>query len=192
MKNLRIIHVFIFLIAILAFSACTPQAATTPVTYKTVSDGTIKAGSPIPAPTGDVVLTLDGKISQKNTGEALQFDMATLESIRVVEYKVDDPFIKKNILYSGVLLSDLLELAGADKTATTLKLWALDDYSVDMKIADAMKWPIIIATKADGAYISLDQKGPLISVFPFNDFPEIDHLTYDNQWLWALAKITVK
>jgi hypothetical protein len=32
----------------------------------------------------------------------------------------------------------------------------------------------------------------LISVFPFNNFPEIDHLTYDSQWLWALAKITVK
>lgn len=190
MKNLRVIYIFIVLLAVLTFSACAPQAA--PSTYKTVSPGTLKAGSAIPAPTGDVVLTIDGNISQKNVGETLQFDMATLESIHLIEYKVDDPFIKRNIAYTGVLFSELLEIAGADKNATTLKLWALDDYSAEMKISDALKWPVIVATKADGTYMTLEQKGPLISVFPFNDFPEIDQVAYENQWLWALAKITVQ
>ena len=162
------------------------------VIYKTISVGTLKAGSAVPVPTGPVVLTVEGNITQKNVGETLRFDMATLESIGVVQYKVTDPFEKKSIVYSGVLLSELLKVAGADKNAVTLKLWALDDYSTDMKFADANKWPVIIATQADGAYMPLDKKGPLISVFPFDDFPEIDHLTYDNQWLWALAKITVK
>ena len=177
-------------LTIFLLTACGPQAAST--TYKTVSEGTLKPGSAIPAPAGPVVLTIDGKISQTNSGQSLQFDMAALESIGVVQYKVDDPFLKKNILYSGVLLSQLLKVAGAASDATTLTLWALDDYSTDMKIADGNKWPVLIATQGDGAYIPLDKNGPLISVFPFNDFPEIDHLTYDNQWLWALAKITVK
>lgn len=190
MKNIRFIYCFMLLLVVFVLSACSPQAA--PITYKTVSSGTLKSGNAVPVPNGKAVLTIDGNISQTNVEKTLQFDMATLESMRIIEYKVDDPFIKKNILYSGVLLSDLLQVAGADKNATTLKLWALDDYSVEMKISDANKWPVIIATKADGAYMPLDQKGPLISVFPFNDFPEIDHLTYDNQWLWALAKITVK
>ena len=190
MKNLRFIVCFLFIILALILSACGPKAV--PVIYKTVSAGTLKAGSAVPTPTGAAVLTIDGKITQKNAEGTLKLDMATLESIGVVEYKVNDPFEKRSIVYSGILLSELLKVAGADKNATTLKLWALDDYSVQMKISDSNKWPVIIATKADGTYMPLDKKGPLISVFPFDDFPEIDHLTYDNQWLWALAKITVE
>jgi hypothetical protein len=190
MKKLHFLYWFLFASVVLILSACAPAAK--PVTYQVVSPGTLKAGSAIPAPTGPVVLTMEGKISQKNDGETLKFDMATLESIGVIQYKVDDPFAKKNILYSGVLLSELLKVAGADKSSDTLTLWALDDYSTDMKVVSSEKWPVMIATKADGVYIPIDQKGPLISVFPFNDFPEIDHLTYDNEWLWALAKITVK
>jgi hypothetical protein len=139
-----------------------------------------------------VVLTIDGKISQTNSGSTLQFDMPTLEKLGVVQYKVDDPFAKKTILYSGVLLSQLLKAAGASTDATTLTLRALDDYSTDVKISDANKWPVLVATKADGAYMPIDKNGPLISVWPFNDFPEIDHVTYDAQWLWSLSKITVK
>lgn len=191
MKLARYLYYFLLGIAILMLSACAPQAAKSTV-YKVVSEGTLKAGSPVPHRAGPTVLTMEGKISQTNADNALKFDMETLESIGVVEYKVNDPFAKKSIVYSGVLLSELLKVAGADKNATTLTLWALDDYSVEMKISDSDKWPIMIATKADGAYMPLDQKGPLISVFPFDNFPEIDHLTYDNQWLWALAKITVK
>ena len=192
MKLPRYFCYFLLGIAILILSACAPQQADTSTVYKTVSAGTLKPGDTVPHRSGPAVLTMEGKISQKNADNALKFDMETLESIGVVEYKVNDPFAKKSVLYSGVLLSELLKVAGADKNATTLTLWALDDYSVDMKISDSEKWPILIATKADGAYMPLDQKGPLISVFPFNNFPEIDHLTYDNQWLWALAKITVK
>jgi hypothetical protein len=190
MKISRVIHSFVLFISILILAACAPKAAAT--TYETVSAGSLQPGSKIPAPTGPVVLTMEGKISQTNSGDKLLFDMATLESIGLVKYDVDDPFLKKNIVYTGPLLSQLLKVAGAASDATTLTLWALDDYSTDMKIADGNKWPVLIATQADGAYIALDKNGPLISVFPFNDFPELDHLTYDNQWLWALARITVK
>lgn len=189
---MRKFYVFLWLIVGLALivSACSPQAA--PTTYKIVSEGTLKPGSPVPAPVGDVVLTIEGKISQKNVGDTLQFDIATLESLGLVQYKVTDPFEKRTFLYTGVLFSKLYEVAGIDKSATTLKLWALDDYSADMKLSDGLKWPVIVATQRDGAYMSLDQKGPLMNIFPFDDFPEIDHVTYDNQCLWALAKITVK
>jgi len=192
MRLPHFIYYPLLIVVILILSACAPQTVNKPTTYKVVSAGTLKPGDTVPHRTGPTVLTVDGKISQTNADNALKLDMETLESIGVIEYKVNDPFAKKNILYSGVLLSELLKVAGADKNATTLTLWALDDYSVDMKISDSDRWPVMIATKADGAYMPLDQKGPLISVFPFDNFPEIDHLTYDNQWLWALARITVK
>ncbi len=186
-RSLRYLAIFIPILV-----ACSPAATATSTTYTTVSEATLKPGSVVPAPTSDVVLTVDGKISQTNSGDSLQFDMPTLESIGVVQYKVDDPFVKKNILYSGVLLSQVLKVAGADPNATTLTLTALDDYSTDMKISDANQWPVLVATQADGSYMPIDKNGPLISVWPFNDFPEIDHVTYDALWVWSLSKITVK
>jgi hypothetical protein len=182
-RTLRYLLIFVPMLV-----ACS-QAATT--TYTTVSEGTLKPGNAVPAPTGDVVLTIDGKISQTNSGNTLQFDMPTLESIGVVKYPVDDPFAKKKITYSGVLLSQVLKVAGADSSATTLTLKALDDYTTDMKISDANKWPVLVATQADGAYMPIDKNGPLISVWPFDDFPEIDHVTYDALWVWSLSNITV-
>jgi hypothetical protein len=172
--------------------ACSQAVPSTPTTYTIVSEGTLKPGDAVPAPTGDVVLTIDGKIKQTNSGDTLQFDMQTLESLGVVQYEVDDPFAKKKIVYAGVLLSQVLKMAGVDSGATTLTLKALDDYTTDMKISDAEKWPVLVATKADGAYMPIDKNGPLISVWPFNDFPEIDHITYDALWVWSLSGITVK
>ncbi len=184
-RALRMFAIFVFFLA-----ACSTAGA--PNIYETVSQGTIKPGDPIPAPTGEVVLTIDGDISQTNVGGTLQFEMSTLENIGLVQYDVDDPFVKKNIVYTGVLLSEVLKVAGADPNATMLTLSALDDYSVDMKIEEAGKWPVLIATQADGLYMPIDKNGPLISVFPLNDFPEqLDHLTYDALWVWSLSGITV-
>jgi hypothetical protein len=186
---MRIFKSFIVLIAFF-LAACAPQSPST--LYETVSAAVIKPGESIPAPTGEVVLTIDGNISQTNVENKLQLDMATLEKIGVVQYDVNDPFVKEKITYSGVLLSEILRAAGADASATTLTLRALDDYSTDMNIADADKWPVLVATRANGEYMAIDKNGPLISVFPFDDFPEIDHLTYDALWVWSMHEITVK
>src|SRR5688572_20400951 len=189
MKIARVVLVALVLFPVLM--ACGQSAATSSV-YDRVTDPKLKAGDGVPAPSEEVVLTVDGRIDETNSGDTLQFDMSTLESIGLVQYDVDDPFAKKNILYTGVLLSELLKVAGVAPDATTLTLQALDDYSTDMKISDADKWPVLVAIRADGEYMPVDKNGPLISVFPFSDFPEIDHLTYDALWVWSLSAITVK
>jgi hypothetical protein len=189
MKTARVIFFALILFPVLM--ACGQAPATSNI-YDRVTEPELKAGNSVPAPSGEVVLTIDGKIDQTNSGDSLQFDMSTLESIGLVEYDVDDPFAKKNIVYTGVLLSELLKVAGAAPDATTLTLLALDDYSTDMKISDTDKWPVLVATRADGEYMPVDKNGPLISVFPFSDFAEIDHLTYDALWVWSLSAITVK
>jgi len=187
---MNISRTFRFLLILIPILVACSQMA--PSSYTTVSEGTLKPGNPVPAPTGDVVLTIDGKISQTNSGNTLKFDMPTLERIGVVKYEVNDPFAKMKVTYSGVLFSQILKVAGVDASAVTLTLKALDDYTTDMKISDAQKWPVLVATQADGAYMPIDKNGPLISVWPFDNFPEIDHVTYDALWVWSLSSITVK
>ena len=179
------------LIAAIIVAACAGNSQPS-VIYSTVSQASIQPGDSIPSPTGEVILTVDGNISQKNSGNELQFDMSTLESLGLVKYDVDDPFVKRNIIYTGVLISQILKVSGAAEDAEILTLIALDDYSVDMKVADAVKWPFMVATQADGEYMPIDKNGPLLTIIPYNDFPELDHLTYDSVWVWSLYKITVK
>src|SRR5215813_3426425 len=120
MNASRVIRFLLVIIPLLA--ACSPAATAVPTTYTTVSEATLKSGEVIPAPKGEVVLTVDGMISQTNVSDALQFDLPTLESLGVVQYDVDDPFAKKKVVYDGVLLSQVLKAAGADANATTLTL----------------------------------------------------------------------
>src|SRR5258707_12882812 len=127
---MNISRTFRFLLILIPVLAACSQMA--PTTYTTVSEGTLKPGNVVPAPTGDVVLTIDGKISQTNSGNTLKFDMPTLESIGVVKYEVNDPFAKMKVTYSGVLFSQILKVAGAESRGTTWNLKALDEYTTDL------------------------------------------------------------
>jgi hypothetical protein len=174
----------------LILTACASNTNSAPV-YTRVSDVKLKAGSAIPAPTGDVIVTVDGKIGTKNAGETIQMDMPTLESVGLVDYKVDDPFEKRPTVFRGVLMSDLLDLWKVDSSATTLTMVALNDYKVDVPMADLRKYPVIFAVQQDGKYMPVSTRGPAMLVFPYANF-EFDRGKYDDFWIWQIKSITVK
>ncbi len=65
------------------------------------------------------------------------------------------------ITFDGVLMSAVLDVIGANAYATKLKGKALNDYAIEVSIADAREWPTILAVKANGKYMSVRDKGPL-------------------------------
>lgn len=160
--------------------------------YETVAPAAIRAGDAIPAPAGEVVLTVTGDISAENSDDGLAFDLATLEKLGLVKYTVPDPWLNADIEYSGVLLSDLLAAAGASESATTVHLTAIDDYQVDIAIADIKKWPVLLATQSNGNHMAIDAGGPTRIAFPYNQFPEIDQLSYKDFWIWSITRMEVR
>jgi len=159
-----------------------------PVIYQVVSTPSLQPGDPIPAPVGETLLTVEGKI--ENGPVAL--DLHTLETMGLVSYAVDDPFEKRTRVFTGVLLSDLLDVVGVDEAAVALELVALNDYSAGITLADVRKYPILFSVQADGAYYEPSQGGPAIIIIPFDDYRELDHLEYDPRWVWSMTKIIVK
>lgn len=172
-----------------ALSACTPTAASD--VYTRISEGEIKAGDDIPAPTGDPILTVTGKIGTSNVDGAIQMDMPTLESVGLVDYTVTDPFEGGEVVFRGILTNDLLDLWQVPSDATTLHMVALNDYSVDVPISDLRKYPVIFAVKQDGEYMPVDTRGPAMLVYPYNDF-EFDTDIYNNYWIWQIKSIDVQ
>ena len=172
---------------------CLPGGAGAPgPAYQGVASAGRRPGDPIPVPTGETVLTLSGAIATTNAGAELRLDLATLEQFGLVQFAVVDPAQRRRITFAGVLVSDLLAYAGAAPSATTLHLVALDDYQTDIALTDVRKWPILLATRADGGRPPIADGGPTRIVFPYHAFPKIDASVYDSQWIWSLKSIDVR
>jgi hypothetical protein len=175
-------------------AACAPAATTptesTPV-YSVVSEASLSAGSEVPAPENDIILTISGKIGTTNADDAIEMDLATIESVGLVDYTVTDPFENKEITYRGPLMSDLLALWQVPDDATTLHMVALNDYAVDVPLADLKQYPVIFALQADGEYLPVSTRGPAMLVYPYDDF-EFEQSVYNDYWIWQLKSIEVQ
>lgn len=177
-------------LAILAVTAvaiaCQSSATATP--YTRVSEPVAALGAPIPAP-ADPILTITGDITGTNR-DGLELDVAAIEALGLVRYAVRDPWLERNLEFTGVLVTDLLAAAGANPDATTLLITALDDYQVSIAIADVRRWPVMLATRTNGEPMAIEDKGPTRIVFPAD--PTIDPLRYKDLWIWQLKTIEVR
>ena len=184
--------VMALLLGALVFAGAGGKLAADEHGYTAVSPQTLAAGDAIPAPTGRKVLAVSGNISGANMGATAVFDMATLESVGVVRYTTETVWSESPITFDGVLLSAVLDVIGANASATTLKVTALNDYAIEVPIAHAREWPTILALKADGEYMSVRDKGPLWLVYPRHMNAQFGNDKYNARWIWQIATIEVQ
>lgn len=179
-------------ISLAACGSADGDADTAAAPYAEVRAASWTAGEPLPVPTGDVVLTISGMIDAPNAGDAVELDMAGIESLPVVEYAVDDQQAEGRVVtFQGVLLGDLLDAAGMSDDATMLETVALNDYVVEIPVEDVRDYPVLLATSVDGERIGVDQFGPTRVVYPYHAF-DLDDTVYGPRWIWQLATIVVK
>ena len=189
-KCIRILITASLMIGIVVIAACSPSTATPTPIYQRVSDAKLKAGDTLPALTGDVILTVTGKIGTTNGDKQIVMDRDMIESVGQVEYKVTDPFETKDYVYRGPLMSDLLDLWKVSSDATTMQVIALDDYAVKVPIADLRKYPVLFALQQDGQYMPVSTRGPAMLVFPYNNF-EFNQTVYNDYWAWQIKAIDI-
>ena len=146
-------------------------------------------GGPMRTPAGPAVLTVTGKIAQSNNGSALRLDTAMLDELGLVQVDVYDPWVKKEIRLRGTWLQDLIEVAEPTSGAQTVHFKALDDYQIDLSLADVRAGGILLATRAgDGSPIPIQDGGPARIVF-VGDVPAGASA---DQWIWNITMIDVR
>ena len=177
------------LMTVLAIVAC---GSSSTASYETVAPSSISRGDSIPAPTGDVVLTIMGDIGITNSGNTLQLDMPTLEGFGLVKYTVNDPWLEATNTYTGVLMSDLSKVLGASGEATSMHITALDDYTVEISLADVEKWPILLATRTNGNYMDVENSGPTRVIFPYDTYSDIDKVGTKPLWVWNVKSVELR
>jgi hypothetical protein len=148
------------------------------------------AAAPLPRPQGKVVLTISGLISSFNDGDKAEFDMPLLESIGNDSFTTKTPWYKDPVTFSGVPMSRLLDFVGAK--GTSLSVTALNDYATDIPLEDFKTHPVLLATKRDGQYMPVRDKGPLFIVYNYDSNSELQHQRFYSRSAWQVARMVVK
>ena len=141
-------------------------------------------------PQGKVILTISGAIKVTNANDTAVFDMAMIEAIGLESFSTTTPWYNGPVKFEGVRMSKLLDLVGA--SGTTVTALALNDYKTDIPLDDFRKYPALLATKRDGAYMPVKDKGPLFIVYPYDSDITLKHHVYYARSAWQVARLIVK
>jgi len=158
-------------------------------------------------PTGPVVLTVAGAVSQTNRPpfdpfedaftkyhektfeRAAAFDRAMLEALGMHQAELRFETWPKAYRFEGPRLRDVLAAAGArGETVTAI---ALDGFATEIPRAllEAEDW--MVAVKRDGRYLDLGQRGPLWILYPPRGGRAPTH-DDEGRWPWSVFMILVE
>lgn len=146
--------------------------------------------APLADPAGAVILEVDGAISVSNRDGRARFDRSMLAELGRGEITTTTEWTDGRTDFAGVPLQAVLERVGA--SGTMLTVTALNDYSVEVPLADAAQFGVLLATEMNGRRLSVRDKGPIWVVYPRDDFEELNDVAYNERWVWQVARITVK
>lgn len=137
-----------------------------------------------------MVLTIAGKIGERNSPQGVQFDMAMIEKLPQHSFTTLTPWEKQPIQFTGPLLRDVL--AAVKAQGTVIRAMALNDYQSSIPVEDALKFDMVMAYKMNGQLIPVKTKGPLFIVYPFDAKPELRSAVYYERSPWQLKTLTLE
>lgn len=141
------------------------------------------------APNGDVLLTVSGEIGVTNAPDAALFDLDMLRALDPSEIETSTIWTEGTQRFTGVPLATLLDVVGAD--GSILKATAINDYTVEIPLSDAVPGGALIAFEIDGAAMSRRDKGPLWIVYPYDDSADFRTEVVYSKSIWQLDRIEV-
>lgn len=149
------------------------------------------AAEELPAPQGEVIFTLSGKVGKTNTtGGTAEFDRAMLEALPARTITTNTPWYEDEMTFEGPLVRDVLALAeGSGEWATVT---ALDEYAVDIPVSDFLERDPILAMKRNGETMPDDDKGPLFIIYDYDSDPALDTDEIHSRSVWSVRSIALE
>lgn len=150
---------------------------------------TAVAAEDMAAPTGDAVLTLSGNLSVTNVNEFLVFDREALFALGGYKFETSTIWTDGVHSFEGVSLETLVGLIGAEEG--TLLATAINDYTIEIPVTDAVEGGPMIAYLMDGEEMSIRDKGPLWVIYPYDSSFEYRTEVVYARSIWQLDRIEV-
>lgn len=141
-------------------------------------------------PTGEVVLSISGAISNTNVDGRADFDMEMLKALPVTSFKTSTIWTEGVNSFTGVSLKALMDAVGA--TGSNLHSMAINDYAVEIPATDAVEDGPILAYTMNERPMPVRDKGPLWIIYPFDANAGYKTEAIYARAIWQLSKIEIQ
>ena len=152
--------------------------------------GLAETADSLAAPSGPVILKLDGDIAVTNVGEEAHFDRAVLSALPQHEFTTGTPWTEGNSHYRGPLMRTLLEQVGAE--GKIINVVALNGYEAEIPVADFYDYDVILALERDEKAIPIREYGPLWVLYPFDQDKALLSERVRFRAVWQVMHINVR
>lgn len=142
------------------------------------------------APKERPILTISGKIGEKNAGDKARFDMKMLEALPQHSFTTRTPWYDRPVKFTGPLLSDVL--AAVKASGTTISAIAINDYKITIPVSDTQKYKVLVARLLDDQPMPVREKGPLFVIYPFDSDADLRSSTYYERSIWQLKALDIQ
>ena len=147
------------------------------------------AAQEVALPTGDIVLTVTGEIDVTNAEGTLVFDYDALAALDAETFETTTIWTEGLHSFQGVSLKTLTDLLGTKEG--TLLATAINDYTVEIPISDAVEGGPIIAYLMNDKEMSVRDKGPLWVIYPYDSSADYRSEVVYSRSIWQLDRIEV-
>ncbi len=151
-----------------------------------LTDG-VYAADMLPEPSGPVLLTVTGDFTVKSIDGTARFDLGMLQALPRAEFETTTIWTDGVMRFTGVPLSALLERLQI--ASATIRAQAINDYSVDIPLAEITEDIPIVAYYLNGEPMSRREKGPLWIVYPYDQDADYRSETVYSRSIWQLDRI---
>ena len=149
------------------------------------------SGAMLPQPEGQVILRISGDLERGNivddTQTIAEFDLEMLRHFEAKTISTSTIWSSGRSDFLGVPLAVVLKAVGAE--GRTLRLTALNDYTIDMPVEMIEAEVPILAYEMNGALLSSRDKGPLWVIYPFDNGPQYQNEESYSRAVWQLVRI---
>lgn len=136
---------------------------------------------------GEPVLTVTGDIKKTNSGDKYVFDEEMFKE-QSVDMTIDDVWLGDGMKYSGILLSDIIDIVKPESDVSTINVVATDGKAVKVDLEDAKTMDMLMVHYLDGEILGEDVGGPV--KIAFGD--EAQEVYPEDSWAWWVVELKFK
>lgn len=142
------------------------------------------------APKERAILSITGKIAEKNAGDKARFDMKMIEALPQHSFTTRTPWFDRPVKFTGPLLADVL--AAVKASGSQISAVAINDYKISIPVEDTTQYKLLVARLIDDKAIPVREKGPLFVVYNFDSATELRTSIYYERSIWQLKALDVQ
>lgn len=141
---------------------------------------------------GSAVLASDEKVllTVSGLGDPIEFTQSRLAEIGTDTFNTSTIWTEGVHEFTGVPLTAFL--ASLDVTTGAMFASAVNDYTIEFPVEDALQDGPMIAYLLDGAPMSVRDKGPLWIVYPYDSNPDFQTEDAYARSIWQLDRIEIR